>query len=338
MDFERVFLKAYNILKWDEFTVLNNDRASINEKITNKVITKHELLSQFKVELSLLNACKHKIKDELEQNLDVIDTQVLVLLSKRVIDLFDHMHVLFSIDEELLSYYINFCQDNVSYIHVDQLDILLDAVLCTVNNQKIWIQLLKLHLEINNYDKLMNVFQEGVRSLKTNSLPLWRIIIRYMRNRRPDMIQTLLEEGSNISYENISLEIRPKYLKWCIEYKDLDAARKLFNELKELKPPCCKLYLVMISVELEILDCDLGTVRKLYDEACILFGRNNIGVWLDYIRFEQTDGSLKLVESIYSKGLWKLEQNLRNTFIEEYNNIKREFKEKLGNEIIVIDD
>ncbi|CAH1724851.1 uncharacterized protein LOC114125601 isoform X2 [Aphis gossypii] len=308
MDFESEFLKTYRILKWDEFTVLNNDRISINEKITNKVITKHELLLQFKAELSLLNACKHKIKDELEQGLDVIDTQVLVLLSKRVIELFDHMHVLFSIDEKLLFYFINFCQDNVSYIHVDQLDILLDAVLCTENNQKIWIRLLKLYLELNSFDKLMTVFQEGVRSLKKNSLPLWKIIIRFMQIRRPDM------------------------------YKDIDATRNLFNELKKLKPPCYKLYLIMMAIESETSDFELLTVRKLYDEACILFGTDNIEVWLDYIRFEQTDGSPKLMESIYTRGLWKLEPNLKNTFIEEYNNIKREFMNSLGKEVIVIDD
>ncbi|KAE9541242.1 hypothetical protein AGLY_004487 [Aphis glycines] len=338
MDFESEFLKTYRILKWDEFTVLNNDRISINEKITNKVITKHELLLQFKAELSLLNACKHKIKDELEQGLDVIDTQVLVLLSKRVIELFDHMHVLFSIDEELLFYFINFCQDNVSYIHVDQLDILLDAVLCTENNQKIWIRLLKLYLELNSFDKLMTVFQEGVRSLKKNSLPLWKMMIRFMQIRRPDMIETLFEEGSNISYENISFYIRVKYLKWCLQYKDIDATRNLFNELKKLKPPCYKLYLIMMAIESETSDFELLTVRKLYDEACILFGTDNIEVWLDYIRFEQTDGSPKLMESIYTRGLWKLEPNLKNTFIEEYNNIKREFMNSLGKEVIVIDD
>lgn len=50
-----------------------------------------------------------------------------------------------------------------------------------------------------------------------------------------------------------------------------------------------------------------------------------LGIWLDYIRFEQTDGSPKLIESIYTRGLWKLEPNLRNFFIDEYDNIKREF-------------
>lgn len=73
-------------------------------------------------------------------------------------------------------------------INAEQLDILLDAVLCVGDKQKIWIQLLKLHLKLNNLDKLMNVFQEGVRLLKQNSLPLWKILIRHLKKRRPDMV------------------------------------------------------------------------------------------------------------------------------------------------------
>jgi len=65
---------------------------------------------------------------------------------------------------------------------------LLDAVLCTENNQKIWIRLIKLYLELNSFDKLMIVFQEGVRSLKNKSLPLWKMMIRFMQIRRPDMV------------------------------------------------------------------------------------------------------------------------------------------------------
>lgn len=43
-------------------------------------------------------------------------------------------------------------------------------------------------MELNSFDKLMNVFQEGVRSLKNNSLPLWKMMSRFMQNRRPDMV------------------------------------------------------------------------------------------------------------------------------------------------------
>jgi len=73
-------------------------------------------------------------------------------------------------------------------LNAEQLDILLEAVLCIGDKQKIWIQLLKLYLKLNNLDKLMNVFQEGVRSLKNNSLPLWKILIRHFKRRCPDMV------------------------------------------------------------------------------------------------------------------------------------------------------
>lgn len=43
-----------------------------------------------------------------------------------------------------------------------------------------------------------------------------------------------------------------------------------------LKPACCKLYLTMIDIETEQSDFDLDAVRKLFDAACTLFGRDNI--------------------------------------------------------------
>ena len=73
------------------------------------------------------------------------------------------------------------------------------------------------------------------------------------------------------------MEIRPKYLEWCIGCKDINAARHLFNELKELKPACRKLYLVMIAIERDEPNYELDTVRKLYQEVTKLCGHDNIG-------------------------------------------------------------
>lgn len=73
------------------------------------------------------------------------------------------------------------------------------------------------------------------------------------------------------------MEIRLKYLEWSIEFKDIDATRDLFNQLKDLEPESCKLYLAMIAIECEVPNYELDTIRKLYDDACNLFGRNNIG-------------------------------------------------------------
>jgi len=73
------------------------------------------------------------------------------------------------------------------------------------------------------------------------------------------------------------LEIRPKYLEWCIEFKGIDATRDLFNELKDLKPACLKLYLVMIAIEREEPNYELDTVRQLYEEVTKLCGSDNVG-------------------------------------------------------------
>jgi len=74
-------------------------------------------------------------------------------------------------------------------MNVNQLDIVLAAVLRVPNNQNIWIQLMKLHLtlDIFDHDRLMVAFSQGVRALK-DSLPLWKILIRNLRYRRPEIV------------------------------------------------------------------------------------------------------------------------------------------------------
>ncbi|XP_060865287.1 uncharacterized protein LOC132941308 isoform X2 [Metopolophium dirhodum] len=330
MDYEDSFLKKYNIMKLDEYIELYNNRSTVNKKITENVITKRELLSHFRVELSLLNACKLKIKDELEKTHDVIDTQILVFLCNHAFILFRNIHVFFSIEEDLLSLFINFCQDNVSYINVNQLDILLAVVMRVPNNQNIWIQLIKLHLTIDSFDhdKLMVAFSQGVRALN-DSLPLWKILIRNLRYRRPEIVETLLKEatkGTEDFYdEKLSLEIRPKYLEWCIEFKDIHATRDLFNELKDFKPACPKLYLVMIAIEREEPNYELDTVRQLYEEVTKLCGNDNVEVWIDYIRFEQEYGNKGLKQKIYYKAVFNLQRQFLDTLFEQHESLEREF-------------
>lgn len=49
-------------------------------------------------------------------------------------------------------------------------------------------------------------------------------------------------------------------------------------------------------------------------------------MWIEYIRFEHTDGSRKLKRSIASQALWKLETGLKDIFLDEYNDLEREFR------------
>ncbi|XP_022176720.1 uncharacterized protein LOC111038091 [Myzus persicae] len=339
MDFESKFLVEYAILKLDELTSLNNNRKSVDKKITEKVVTEDELVSQFKEELCLLHTCKLKIHDLME-SLDVIETHILDLLCNRIINLCRHMHELFSIPKEVLSVCINACRDNVIYIKAELLNFLVKAVMRIGDNEHtIWIQLLELYLEIGDGPEVVNVFQEGVRSLKANSLPLFKTLIKHWRNKRPDMILSTLTKYSSLPYENVSSKIRPKCLKWCLKIDGIDSTRKLFNELKDLQPPCCKLYLKMINIESERPDFELDTVRKMFDDACTLFGRNNIGVWIDYCRFEFTKGSMVHKRKICNKAVFTLEYDLKDTFVDEYYAMQREIRMQrlLRHDFIIID-
>lgn len=109
------FMKTYSILKWDELIKLNDDRKSLNQKITLGLATREELSKQIKVELNMLDTCQLKIDQEMKENdTEYINTEILTILSNRINELYNNMFVLFPVEKTSLSEYIEFCSNNVS--------------------------------------------------------------------------------------------------------------------------------------------------------------------------------------------------------------------------------
>jgi len=79
--------------------------------------------------------------------------------------------------------------------------------------------------------------------------------------------------------KEINTFIRPQYLEWCVLHNGILAARELFNELKDIDPFCKQLYTDMISYEKSQSSSitKIGTIRKLYNDACNTFGQKDIG-------------------------------------------------------------
>lgn len=92
----------------------------------------------------------------------------------------------------------------------------------------------------------------------------------------------MYQEGARYPYKEINLFIRPEYLEWCVLHNGILATRELFNELKEIEPECKQLYISMISFEKSQSSSitKLGTIRKLYNDACNTFGQKEIGKYL----------------------------------------------------------
>ncbi|XP_060857382.1 uncharacterized protein LOC132934957 [Metopolophium dirhodum] len=582
MESEVNFMKTHSIIECEELTKINNNRKSLNQKITLGLATREEFLKQIKIELNMLDTCQLKIEQELKENSECLNTEILTILSNRINDMYTKMFHLFPVLKTSLSEYIEFCSNNILFItkcsiilntlmsryhndpevyltaatyafddrndiesarryfakglkyhkncknlyveefwvEVQHLEktagaslpiaiakyrrlikrfegdiefhfILLDRAIklsavrelqCNVvrdmvkkyrHSELMWQKLAKIHFDgfiyhketeqlrydknyingirnciktyedglkenlplenkhklwnfyidhvieirksyrmkketirnfmnetmerafqeahdnkalykaeqyiywadntIQDYDKIMRkavevikddlelwinlisyylnydslemgieAFQDGVRALKNKSMPLWEILILYMGNTHPKLLQQLYHEGSHFPFPEINFIIRPKYLEWNVVHNGILSTRELFIKLKDLKPECKQLYKSMISFEHNQTSgfTKLKTIRKLYNEVCNTFGDTEIDVWTDCIRFECIYGSHNYVKEIYKASLRCLESDLKSTMIEEFKKLKKEFLEYDPKDegVIVIND
>ncbi|KAL5237589.1 hypothetical protein ACI65C_004999 [Semiaphis heraclei] len=223
--------------------------------------------------------------------------------------------------------------------------VLRKAVEVIKDNVELWSYLITHYLNSDSLELGIETFQAGVRALKCKSLPLWQLLILYLANTHPKLLQQFYREGSYFPFPEVNLVMRPEYLEWSVVHNGILSTRELFVELKDIKPECKRLYITMISYELTQNTgiTKLKTIRKLYNDVCNAFGQTDIGVWSDCIRFEYKYGSRKLVKEIYKASLLCLEPSLRNGMTKEFEKLKHEFVENNSNNskdggIIVIDD
>ncbi|XP_060856851.1 U3 small nucleolar RNA-associated protein 6 homolog isoform X2 [Metopolophium dirhodum] len=207
---------------------------------------------------------------------------------------------------------------------------------------ELWITLISYYLSYDSLEMAIEAFQAGVRALANKSMPLWKILILYLGNTHPKLLQQLYHEGSHFPFPDINFVIRPEYLEWSVVHNGILSTRELFVELRDIQPECKQLYTTMISLELTQNSgiTKLKTIRKLYNDVCNTFGQTDIGVWSDCIRFEYKYGSHKLVKEIYNASLLCLEPDFRNSMTKEFEKLKEEFMEDNPKDggVIVIDD
>ncbi|XP_022174977.1 uncharacterized protein LOC111036958 isoform X2 [Myzus persicae] len=216
------------------------------------------------------------------------------------------------------------------------------AVEAIEDNVELWINLVSYYLNYDSLEMVIEVFQNGVRALKSKSMPLWEILILYMGNTHPELLRQLYHEGSHFPFPEINFVIRPEYLEWNVVHYGILSTRELFIKLKDIKPECKQLYLSMISFELSQNSgiSKLKTIRKLYNEVCNSFGDTDIKLWSGCIRFEYMYGSRRLVKIIYKESLKCLESYLFSSMAEEFEKLQEEFKDYGPKDegVIVIND
>ncbi|XP_026817863.1 U3 small nucleolar RNA-associated protein 6 homolog [Rhopalosiphum maidis] len=221
--------------------------------------------------------------------------------------------------------------------------IMKQAVNVIKDSVELWFNLISYYLSNDSLEMGIEAFQAGVRALTNKSMPLWEILILYMANTHPKLLQQLYQEGSYYPFPEVNCIVRPEYLEWNVVHNGILSTRELFNKLKNVEPECKQLYKSMISFELtqNAGIAKLGSIRKLHNTLCNSFGATDIDVWIDCIRFEYMYGSRKYVKEVYKASLNNLNSNLKSGMVEEFEKIKEEFKDydpKDGGVIVIDDD
>ncbi|XP_050439197.1 uncharacterized protein LOC126844818 isoform X2 [Adelges cooleyi] len=203
-----------------------------------------------------------------------------------------------------------------------------EAVEIIKTDVQLWTELMALYVIGNRREELLETFQRAVKVLKNDSLPLWRHVFNYLHRTSHSLLEQLYIEGSNAKYKELAQTVRSDYLDWCILVKGVEEGRIVFNSLKNFNPPCQKLYMRMIKCEENQIH-ETGakdSVRQLYSEATEIFGKTNIEVWIESIRFELKFGTTLEGVAIYEKSLKSLDAKYIPDLKSEYKETQIQYK------------
>ncbi|XP_015367522.1 PREDICTED: U3 small nucleolar RNA-associated protein 6 homolog [Diuraphis noxia] len=209
------------------------------------------------------------------------------------------------------------------------------------DNAEMWLKLVQYYLGRDMFRNAMDVLTECVEIIKDKSLPLWISVELYALCSEREKVEEFYKESSIVVVnEVINLRFRPEYLEWRVLTYDIASGRKIFNVLKNLEPKSHELYKRMLQLEtLSIISKGskhIKYMRKLYSEACNLFGHMDVELWSDCIKFEYTYGLRSLVDVIFEAGVNLLENP---SLKEELTKIKHELDEQhKQQEVINIED
>jgi len=66
------------------------------------------------------------------------------------------------------------------YRNLERDDISSKAIELNKNNPKVWIELLSIFIKREFSDMIFKVFQDGVKSLESDAMPLWQMMETYL--------------------------------------------------------------------------------------------------------------------------------------------------------------
>lgn len=174
--------------------------------------------------------------------------------------------------------------------------------------------------------ELDQVFRLGVAALKDESLPLWDCMLNYYVNNLKNEAADMLYKEGVLQAASISNELKPKYITWLNDTKGINAARDAYNVVSTLNPYCKGLHKAMWIVESTQTNFDFDSWTKVHKLAVRQFGREDVGVWLDYLKFymlyNKSHDSIEITENIYNMAKRNLPSHLHENFQNKFINLQ----------------
>ncbi|XP_026819187.1 uncharacterized protein LOC113557844, partial [Rhopalosiphum maidis] len=219
-------------------------------------------------------------------------------------------------------------------------EILSKAIRMNKDNLNVWIEILTVYIESDSFEMAYKVFQDAIKSLESNSIPLWELMEKFIIDFDQNSLLDFYQQASYVPWTQISLIYRVKYLNFFGMNNGITAIRRLFKELNSISPPCKQLYVEMISYERSLSTVNVTQVSKLYNEVCYNLGHGDIELWANYIQFEYMNVERYTAKNIYKSSMEYLGPELFDVLTTEFENIKSEFEKTLtiNPEVIKIDE
>ncbi|KOX78354.1 U3 small nucleolar RNA-associated protein 6 like protein [Melipona quadrifasciata] len=185
----------------------------------------------------------------------------------------------------------------------------------------LWYARLKYLFASEEEEEAETVFSEAIQILREKSLPLWKIKILYMQAKCPEKTEQVFQAALQTK-PTIIQEIKVIYLEWLVLTKNIQAARKIYDDLCLQPPFSLEMHRKMIELELMQPEVSLKHVRKCNEMSVLQFGKNNTSVWINYISFEMKHGDPINTGKLHERAVNTLEPVLTDSFISEFSLIK----------------
>lgn len=111
------------------------------------------------------------------------------------------------------------------------------------------------------------------------------------------------------------LGIKPKLLQKVYDHNGLKAARDLYEELIRTPPTQIEVHNTMIDIEKSQEKLNVKNIRKYYECAVQHHGKDNVDIWMNYMKFETESGNVQLAPLIYRRAIATLKAELVDEFI-----------------------